>query len=121
MAKVLVVDDEKSICEEFRDILEEENHQVDIAFRGKEAIEKIRHNTYDLVFLDMLMPQAEGCRVLEEIKKIKSVPVAVMSGFLPPAKEREVKAMGVVACLSKPLDLTDVRNLLKSIEPPKNS
>lgn len=121
MAKILVVDDEKDICKEFCSLLEEENHEVDIAFRGEEALERIRENPYDLVFLDILMPRMEGCRVFQEIKKIRQVPVAVMSGFLPPTKAKEMLAMGVVACLSKPLDLVDVKNLLKSVEARKAS
>ena len=121
MAKILVVDDEKDICKEFRDILEEDNHQVDIVFRGDEAIERVREIPYDLVFLDMLMPWMEGARVLREIKKIREVPVAVMSGFLPPMKEKEVREIGVIACFSKPLDLIVVKNLLKTVESQRNS
>ena len=116
MAKILVVDDEKDICEEFRDILEEENHLVDIACRAEEALKRIRENPYDLVFLDILMPHMEGSRVLQEIKKIRQVPVAIMSGFLPPAKEKEIMALGALTCLSKPLDLRDVKKLLDSLE-----
>ena len=89
MAKILIVDDEKMICEEFRDLLEEENHNVDIALRGDEAIEKVREKTYDIIFLDVLMPHMEGREVFEEIKKIKPVPVAIMSGYMPPTKKRK--------------------------------
>ena len=116
MAKILIVDDEKVICEEFRDILAEDNHEVDIALRGAEAIEMVREKQYDLVFLDVLMPQMEGREVFEEIRKISSVPVAIMSGYMPPNKEKEVLALGAVACLSKPLELKRVKKLLETIE-----
>ena len=120
MARVLIVDDEKTICEEFRDILEEDNHSVDIALGGDEAIEKVRETTYDLVFLDVLMPHMEGREVFEKIKEISSVPVAIMSGYMPPNKEREVLALGAIACLSKPLDLHKIRSLLKAVESRKS-
>lgn len=116
VARVLIVDDEKTICEEFRDILEEDNHSVDIALGGDEAIEKVRETTYDLVFLDVLMPHMEGREVFEKIKEISPVPVAIMSGYMPPNKEREVLALGAIACLSKPLDLHKIRSLLKAVE-----
>ena len=116
MAKILIVDDEKMICEEFRDLLQEENHQVDIAMGGEEAIQKVSETQYDLVFLDVLMPKLEGRQVFEEIKKISRVPVAIMSGYIPPKKEKEVLALGAVACLKKPLDLASVKTILKSVE-----
>ena len=115
MAKILIVDDEKLICEEFRDILLEENHDVDVVHRGEEAIEKVRGNQYDLVFLDVLMPKMEGREVFEEIKKISRVPVAIMSGYLPPSKERDILALGAAACFSKPLNLARVKKLLGSL------
>lgn len=116
MAKILVVDDEKNICEEFREILEEENHQVDIALQGEEAIEKVRENDYDLVFLDVLMPRMEGREVFEAMRQIRPVRVVIMSGYMPPYKEREILALGAVACLTKPLSLDKVRKLLRSFE-----
>ena len=119
MAKVLIVDDEKMICEEFRGILQEDNHDVDICLRGDEAIQKVREKQYDLVFLDVLMPKMEGRVVFEEIKKISEVPVAIMSGYMPPNKEREVLALGAVACLRKPLELARIKSLIRSVEAKK--
>lgn len=120
MANVLIIDDEKMICEEFRDILEEEAHHVDYALSGKEAIQMIEDSQYDIVFLDVLMPKMEGRQVFEAIKKISPVPVAIMSGYMPPNKEREVLGLGAVACLKKPLDLGRVKSLLRSIEAKKS-
>ena len=119
MAKILIVDDEKHICEEFKGVLEEEHHSVDTAINGKEAIRKAGEKEYDLIFLDVLMPQMEGREVFEEIKKISRVPVAIMSGYMPPNKEMDVMALGAIACLSKPLDLKRVRELVKHVESKK--
>ena len=119
MAKILVVDDEKAVCEEFKEILQEDGHQVDIAMNGREAITKVQSNPFDLVFLDVLMPRMEGREVLEEIKKISRVSVAIMSGFLPPHKEKEILALGAVACFKKPLELDKVKKLVKFVEDQK--
>lgn len=116
MAKILIVDDEKMICEEFREILQEDNHEVDIAVRGDEAIRMVTDREYDIVFLDVLMPKMEGRQIFEEIKKVRPVPVAIMSGYIPPHKEREILALGAVACLKKPLELSRVKTLLRSVE-----
>ena len=115
--KILVVDDEPLICEEFRDILEEEGHEVDVAKGGKEALQKVTGKDYGLVFLDVLMPRMEGREVFESIKKVSKVPVAIMSGYLPPNKEQEILALGAVACFRKPLELDRVHGLIKSLKP----
>lgn len=119
MAKILVVDDEKMICEEFSDLLEEEGHEVEAALNGFQAIEKVREKDYDMVFLDVLMPRMEGREVFEEIKKISKVPIVIMSGYMPPNKEKDVVALGAVACLSKPLDLKRVKTLIDSLKSKK--
>jgi CheY-like chemotaxis protein len=115
MAKILIVDDEIEICEEFRDVLMEDDHDVDFAVSGMEALQKVQKASYDLVFLDVLMPRMEGREVFEEIKKISRVPVAIMSGYLPPNKETDIMALGAVACFKKPLDLKKVKSLLQFI------
>lgn len=117
MAKILIVDDEKEICEEFKAILQEEGHEVEVALSGADGLEKIEHTTFDLVFLDVLMPRMEGREVFERIKRICAVPVAIMSGYIPPNKEKEILALGAIACLKKPLDLERIRSLIGSLKP----
>ena len=116
MARILIVDDEKGICDEFRDILLEDSHEVDAVTSGAEGLIKVREKSYDLVFLDVLMPRMEGREVFEKMKGICKVPVAIMSGYIPQNKEQEIIALGAVACLRKPLDLRKVRELIASLE-----
>jgi DNA-binding response OmpR family regulator len=116
VAKILIVDDEKMICEEFREILQEDNHEVDTAFNGEEALHKIQEKQYDLVFLDVLMPKMEGNEVFSRIRQMNNVPVAFMSGFIPSHKEKEIIARGAIACFKKPLDLGRIKKLIQSIE-----
>ncbi len=121
MLKILVVDDEAMICEEFKDILQDEGHEVDTVLNGMEAIRKVGETQYDLVFLDVLMPKMEGREVFEQIKKLSKVPVAIMSGYIPANKEREILASGAAAVFKKPLDLERVRGLVNSIQIQKNN
>jgi DNA-binding response OmpR family regulator len=116
VAKVLIVDDEKMICEEFRDILQEDNHEVDVAFNGEEALRKVQEKAYDLVFLDVLMPRMEGSEVFLKMKEITHAAIAIMSGFLPSHKEKEIVALGAVACFRKPLDLGRIKKLIQTVE-----
>jgi len=115
MVKILMVDDEKEICEEFRETLEQKGFEVDVAASGKDGLLKIRQNRYDLVLLDESMPGMEGDKVFEYLREFSKVPVAFVSGFLTPTKERKVMSMGAVKCLRKPLELDEVKSLVQTV------
>ena len=90
------------ICEEFRETLEHEGYEVDFALNGKEGLQKIQAQDYNLVFLDSAMPFMDGKKVLERIRHFSRVPVALISGFLTESKEKEILHLGAMACLRKP-------------------
>jgi len=114
--RLLIVDDEKMICEEFRETLEQEGHQVDCARDGKEGLEKIQSQSYNVVFLDAAMPSLDGQGVLKKIRTFSQVPVALISGFLTSTREKEIMQQGAFACLRKPLDLDRLKSLLRAVE-----
>ena len=116
MARILIVDDEVDLCEEFSKLLSEDRHEVDIAENGMIALAKLEHRDYDLVFLDVLMPKMEGREVLESIRKKSQIPVAIISAYLSPDKEKEAHKLGAVACFRKPFDLKVIRKLIDKIE-----
>ena len=113
--KLLIVDDEPMICEEFRETLEQEGHEVDCALSGKESLEKIEEGRYDLVFLDFSMPFMDGKKVMKKIRSFSPVPVALITGFLPESKEKEILDLGAMACLRKPLDLDRIKSLIHTV------
>lgn len=116
MARVLIVDDEKGICVEFRELLEDDGHQVDTATSGQDAFVLVREKKFDVIFLDVLLPKMEGRQIYEEIRKINStVPIVFMSGYLPPNKEKEALLLGAKACLRKPLDIDQIKKIIDSI------
>lgn len=120
MAKVLVVDDEIDVCSELAEILEEYKHKVDYAENAKGALEKLQKGSYDVVFLDVLMPKMEGSEALVEIKKVSKVPVVIMSGYLAPDMEVQVKRSGAYACLRKPFKIKEIQTLIGKIEKGKS-
>jgi len=111
----LIVDDEKSICEEFRETMEHEGFEVDFASSGKEGLKKLSERDYNLVFLDESMPWMTGDRVFKKIRQVSKVPVAFISGFMTPEKQRQVMMMGAISFLQKPLDLKRVKSLIHNV------
>ena len=92
--KILVADDEASIAESVRDILESRGYRVNIVSNGKKALEAYRNalakEPYDLILLDIVMPQMSGLEVLTAIRDHenkrqappeKRVPVIMLSGL----------------------------------------
>jgi len=111
--KILIIEDSKEIIELLVDILISNNFIVDYISDGSEAIEKIKKENYQLVILDLQLPEKDGFEVLEEIKKInENLPVIILTGF--GTTENIVKAikMGAVDFIEKPFD---IQNLIEKV------
>jgi two-component system response regulator ResD len=81
MTKILVVDDEQKIREMIRKYAEYEGFQVDEAADGLEAVQKADKNSYDVIVMDIMMPNLDGFSACKEIKKKKDVPVILLSAL----------------------------------------
>lgn len=79
MNKILVVDDEANIRRVVREYAEFEGFEVDEAENGIEAICRVKANNYDVIIMDIMMPELDGFSACKQIKKIKSVPVIMLS------------------------------------------
>ena len=77
--RILVVDDEERMVRFIRMNLEHDGFQVSEAFNGKEAIQKIRDVTPDLILLDVMMPDIDGFEVLETVREVSQVPVIMLT------------------------------------------
>ncbi|HCM41697.1 MAG TPA: response regulator [Candidatus Omnitrophota bacterium] len=116
MARLLIIDDEKMICQEFCETLNDMGHQTDFALNGDEALKKIQNTPYELVFLDLSMPRMNGADVFKKILEVRRIPVTFMTGFMSPSTEREMMSMGALRCLRKPVDLSEVVDIIDRLD-----
>jgi two-component system response regulator ResD len=79
MANILVVDDEAMIRDVIREYAELDGHEVKEASSGVEAIEWCKKEDFDVIVMDIMMPGLDGFTVYEKIKKIKDIPVLILS------------------------------------------
>ena len=79
MAKLLIVDDEMHIRDLVQKYATFENYESETAENGLEAIGKVKHNEYDLVIMDIMMPELDSFSAVKEIRKISQVPVIMLS------------------------------------------
>jgi len=116
MPKILIIDDERSIRNSLRDILEYEKFIVDDAEDGITGLEKVKSNTYDLVLCDIKMPRMDGIEVLEKILEFSDIPVVMVSGHGTIETAVDAIKLGAYDYISKPLDLNrllvTIRNAL---------
>jgi DNA-binding NtrC family response regulator len=106
MAKILVIDDEKSIRDTLKEILEYEDHKVDLAEDGEEGLENFKNNKYEIILLDIKMPKKDGIEVLEDIFSVATdTPVIMISGHGNIDTAVESIKKGAYDFIEKPLDL----------------
>lgn len=79
MPKILVVDDEQRIREIIKEYAEFNGFQVTQAEDGMEAVEKVKNEDFDIIIMDIMMPKLDGYSACKEIKKIKEIPVIMLS------------------------------------------
>jgi DNA-binding NtrC family response regulator len=116
MAKILIIDDERSIRSTLREILEYEKYEVEDAVDGMTALEMIRQGHYDVILCDIKMPQMDGMEVLEKTLQITDTPVVMISGHGTIETAVDAIKKGAYDYIAKPLDLNrlliTVRNAL---------
>ena len=108
-AKILVVDDIKTNCDVLKRRLESIEFKVDVSMSGKDALEQISNNKYDLVLLDVLMPEVNGLEALIKIREQYSadkLPVIMVSSFDDVESISKCIQLGASDYLSKPVNST---------------
>ena len=106
MAKVLLVDDERSIRRTLRDILEFEKYEIEEAENGMDCLVKLKRNKYDAILLDIKMPKMDGMETLERIQILSpDTPVIMISGHANIDTAVDAVKKGAFDFISKPPDL----------------
>ncbi len=117
MAKILIIDDEKTIRATLREILEYEKYEVDEAADGQEGLMKIKENNYDLALCDVKMPKMDGIELLKNVQKLgKDIQMIMISAHGNIETAVEAVKKGAYDFIEKPPDLNrlliTIRNAL---------
>src|SRR3972149_9986555 len=108
-AKILVIDDDETVCSLFKDTLEDSSHTVTTVNESSEGLELVKNQDYDLVFLDLKMPVMDGAELFRQIRLAKpELPVTIITGY--PDSDLMMKALthGPLGVLSKPFRGSDI-------------
>jgi CheY-like chemotaxis protein len=119
MKRILIIDDEKAVRNSFKLTFEGTIYDIDTSENGKEALVKIDANHYDLVFIDLKMPEMNGVEVLSEIRKKNIVvPVYIITAFHNEFLNElnDARNSGYsFELLNKPLKREELRNIVDCI------
>jgi len=108
-AKILVIDDDETVCSLFKDTLEGSGHTVTTANESSAGLELLKNQNYDLVFLDLKMPVMDGVELFRQIRLAKpELPVTVITGY--PDSDLMMNALthGPLGVMSKPFRGSDI-------------
>ena len=114
--KILVVDDEAIIRHLLTDVLKDDQHQVVAVENGKQAVEKVKESSFDLVFSDVHMPVLNGLETVKVIRSLNKNIVIVMMDSFPDLLSELAQEEGAITCIHKPFELKEIREILKNIE-----
>lgn len=113
--KVLVVDDEKLIVKGLKFSLEQDGMEVDVAYDGGEALEKIKNNTYDMVLLDIMLPVMDGMQVCQQVREFSNVPIIMLTAKGDDMDKILGLEYGADDYITKPFNILEVKARIKAI------
>jgi len=106
---ILVVDDEEVVRELFKETLEELGHRVVAVETGLEALDLVKQQDFDLVFLDLKMPGINGAELFRQIRSIKpGLPVTIITGYPDSEMMAQALAQGPFGVMNKPFGESDI-------------
>ncbi len=110
--KILLCDDDALLCAVVGDLLTKLGHESEVARDGEQAIERLKHGTYDVAILDFLMPKKNGLQVMAEVKNWATRPKIIMLSAISPKTLPDLKNGGPDALLEKPVSEKMLRKAL---------
>lgn len=113
--KILVVDDEKNICDLLRMYLEKEGYSVLLAYNGVDAVNTFLTENPDLVLLDVMLPQLDGWQVCREIRKTSEKPIIMLTAKDEVFDKVLGLELGADDYVTKPFDAKEIVARIKAV------
>lgn len=113
--KILVVDDEKLIVKGIKFSLMQDDMEVDCAYNGEEALEMIKNNKYDVVLLDVMLPELSGFDVCQAVREFSDVPIIMLTAKSDDMDKILGLEYGADDYITKPFNILEVKARIKAI------
>ncbi len=115
MASVLIVDDERSMRDFLKILLEKEGHEVTTASSGASALDALDKHTVDVIVSDIRMPGMTGIELLETVKEHSpEMPIILITAFASPDDAVLAMKNGAFDYISKPFNVDEIKSVIES-------
>jgi two-component system, NtrC family, response regulator HydG len=121
---ILVADDDRGLCDNLRDTLEQEGYRVATALAGPETVRKAEKESFDILLLDMNLPGMSGLQVYREVKRSQPNLITILiTGFAEEFSDQIDQAIqeNAYTCVRKPIDMKRLLDLLKTASERRSS
>lgn len=113
--KVLIVDDELLMIKSLKYSLEQDNYEVEFTADSNEALRKISITEYDIVILDLILPESDGLEVCQKIREISSVPILILTSNNEDMNKILGLEYGADDYMTKPYNILELKARIKAI------
>jgi len=111
--KIMVVDDELSVLESFKMILQIKDYEVDTFSDGPSAIANLKKGVYDMAFIDLRLPIMDGLEILKKVKEIDpDIEVVIVTAYATEASHANAITLGALEYLRKPFLMEEIYELV---------
>lgn len=111
---ILIIDDEKDMCEMLQEILQLEGLTTEIVNSGREALERCSSNSYKIIIVDLLMGEMDGITTIKNLKDIlPDTKFFVMTAYRDCPELDDKEKYGIVGVFYKPFSIEDFLNTLR--------
>jgi len=110
---ILIVEDDISAGTLIFQSVKQWGHHVELTDTGEEALKKVRQKTFDLILLDVMLPDGFGYEKIPDYKTYQpDVNIIVMTGYNTPEMERTVREFGITYYMAKPININELKDIL---------
>ena len=123
MTKILIVEDEQNLARFIELELEHENYIVDIEYDGKPGLEKALTNDYDLILLDLMLPNINGLEICRQVRQNKTTPIIIITAKSDTYDKVAGLDYGADDYIVKPFDIEELLARIRAMlrrQPQKN-
>ena len=115
---ILIVDDEPSVGDGLRLILESKGYEVVLVVNGLEGIEQARTRRFGFIIVDLLLPDITGMQVIREIHENQpATPIVLITSHGSPQTFAEARMLGAIEALAKPFQPAEILTLITTLSP----
>ena len=118
---ILVVEDDISVLSSIVRLIERWGHKTEKSETGRDTLEKVKKRIFDLVLLDISLPDIRAQDLIAELKELRpEIGIVTMTGSSTKELEREIRTLGIIYYMSKPVSEEELKEILDHISAKKN-